>query len=1009
MNAFSRAAARGCPTLFRFALTITISLVCAGWSACAWADPIAIAAVKHDGPVDFKKEILPLLTKNCVACHNAKKAENSLVLETPQSILKGGDSGPAVVPSKSAESLLLKVASHQDEPLMPPADNGVGAVAFSSEQLGLLKLWIDQGAAGEVGDKASPVKWQPLPRGVNPIYAVALSPDEEYAACGRANQIFVYNLASGQTVARLTDPALIKSGLYASQGVAHADLVQSLAFSPDGNLLASGGYREVKLWRRPRDVQRAKFAGVGAEVKSLAISPDGTWAATGEVSGAIQLWKLADPKEPKTLAGHSAAVTCLQFVPGQARLVSSSLDKTIRIWNVADGAAAGQVETPSAINALAVLPGGTQIASGGADNVVRLWTVNADGSLAAGAQLPPHAQPVTALATSTAEGVSLVSASADGIARIWNVAAAQVLREMNHGAAVTALAVRPDGKQIATAGADNLVKLWNAADAQPWKAPVAPSPAPMKGDYRAQFALAGLERVQTSLAAKLEDDKKAVTDAEAKIITTSAAVTATQTAKEAAAKAKTEKAAAVKAPTDAKAAADKELAAAQAAVKEAADKAAAAKAALDKEPANAELAKANEAAQKAAAEVAKPIKDLEKKVADAAAALAKATQESTTADAGNTAAEQAAVAAVAAVKKSVTDVPLAEKALAVSQEAFKKIQAEVETGKQQVAAADKPIRGLSYSADGLLLVSASDNGLVRTWSSESGSPVETYAGHQGPVAAAAFAPDGAIVSAGADAIVWNTSSAWTLERTIGGTDNPELLADRVTALAFTPDGKLLATGSGEPSRGGELKLWNVADGSFARGIADAHSDTVFGLEFSPDGQFLASCAADRFVKVWNAATGAPARSFEGHTHHVLDVAWKADGKTLASCGADNVIKVWDFVTGDQKRTTAPFGKEVTSLGFAGATQKVVATSGDKTVRLVNTDNGASERTFAGSTDFMYSCALSPDGRVALAGGQDSVLFAWLVESGQVLKSFPPPKADDSKPAAEKPLGQTAGS
>ena len=95
------------------------------------AKPIAIADIKHDGPVNFEKEILPLLAKNCVACHNAKKAENALVLETPQTILKGGDSGPAVVADKSGESLLLKAAAHLEDPIMPPADNNVGAVALS--------------------------------------------------------------------------------------------------------------------------------------------------------------------------------------------------------------------------------------------------------------------------------------------------------------------------------------------------------------------------------------------------------------------------------------------------------------------------------------------------------------------------------------------------------------------------------------------------------------------------------------------------------------------------------------------------------------------------------------------------------------------------------------------------------------------------------------------------------------------------------------------------------------
>ena len=197
----------------------------------------------------------------------------------------------------------------------------------------------------------------------------------------------------------------------------------------------------------------------------------------------------------------------------------------------------------------------------------------------------------------------------------------------------------------------------------------------------------------------------------------------------------------------------------------------------------------------------------------------------------------------------------------------------------------------------------------------------------------------------------------------------------------------------------------MADGNLVRAIADAHSDTVFGLEFSPDGLYLASSAADRFVKVFNVASGKHYRSFEGHTHHVLDVSWKSDGKVLASCGADNVIKIWDFITGDQRRTTAPFGKEITSINFIAATPKIFACSGDKTVRLLNTDNGAVERSFAGSNDFMYSTAVSADGRFGISGGQDSVMFMWLIDNGQLLKSFEAPKPADAKQVA----GQTTGS
>ena len=127
--------------------------------------PIPIAKVKHPKPVDFDKEILPILKNNCLACHNKTAAKAKLVLETPQDILKGGDSGPAIAPKKSGSSLLLKAASHQlEDTIMPPRANKVQASDLTPDELALIKLWIDQGAKASA-NIVRPIDWQPLKKG----------------------------------------------------------------------------------------------------------------------------------------------------------------------------------------------------------------------------------------------------------------------------------------------------------------------------------------------------------------------------------------------------------------------------------------------------------------------------------------------------------------------------------------------------------------------------------------------------------------------------------------------------------------------------------------------------------------------------------------------------------------------------------------------------------------------------------------------------------------------------
>ncbi len=114
-----------------------------------------------------------------------------------------------------------------------------------------------------------------------------------------------------------------------------------------------------------------------------AVNADGKLAATGDAKGAITLWDLASGKPAKTLAGHTGPISGLKFLPAAEqtqtpeRLVSTSADKTIRIWNPADGAVLAKIDTPTPITALAVLADGDRLATGGPDNLVRIWALPA--------------------------------------------------------------------------------------------------------------------------------------------------------------------------------------------------------------------------------------------------------------------------------------------------------------------------------------------------------------------------------------------------------------------------------------------------------------------------------------------------------------------------------------------------------------------------------------------------------------------------------------------------------
>jgi len=357
--------------------------------------PITVEMLQRTDAVSFEQEILPVLRKNCLACHSAAERQGGLILETPASILRGGDSGPAAVPGKGLDSLMLKLAAHQQEPVMPPEGNDVAAINLTGAQLGLLRLWIDQGARGTGGiDSLSPRSMQVVSQRLQAVQAVAVTPDGQYVAFGRGSRIHLHHVPTGQLVTTLGDPAA-GAAPDAASALAHRDLVQSLAFNTDGDLLASGGFREIKIWRRPKDVRSTNIP-LPAAPAAIAVSPDRKWLAVGSADHSIRLFQLPTGAAGPVLQGHTGPVTGLRFTSGLSKLLSVSGDQCVRIWNLPDGSPMGRIETPAPLTALevfeplapatpaasnpAVLPTPTApsvLVTAGGDNLLRLWQLPA--------------------------------------------------------------------------------------------------------------------------------------------------------------------------------------------------------------------------------------------------------------------------------------------------------------------------------------------------------------------------------------------------------------------------------------------------------------------------------------------------------------------------------------------------------------------------------------------------------------------------------------------------------
>ncbi len=255
----------------------------------------------------------------------------------------------------------------------------------------------------------------------------------------------------------------------------------------------------------------------------------------------------------------------------------------------------------------------------------------------------------------------------------------------------------------------------------------------------------------------------------------------------------------------------------------------------------------------------------------------------------------------------------------------------------------------------LLILIATAAGWNCSWFRQSGSASGDQArpelalqlGHGGAVNDIAFSPDGKTLASGSDdetIRLWDAQTG-ELKRTLSGQ------GEEVTAIAFSPDGKLIASASGDLiwlipdlSRNvkrkpvSEVKLWETETGKLVRTLT-GHTDTVNAVVFSPDGRMIASSSGDKTVRLWNAATGELIRELKDHGGMVMRIAFSPDGSRLASANSDRTIRVWDAQTGALKQTLTGHEHGVFYALFSPNGKLIASCGADASVRLWEVSGG----------------------------------------------------------------------
>ncbi len=306
---------------------------------------------------------------------------------------------------------------------------------------------------------------------------------------------------------------------------------------------------------------------------------------------------------------------------------------------------------------------------------------------------------------------------------------------------------------------------------------------------------------------------------------------------------------------------------------------------------------------------------------------------------------------------------------------------EVATGKELATYPGRPLRycGIEFHPDGRSLVIASGNAMKRWYFDRTGRDAEPRAGHTSEAWAAAFSPDGVYLATGSDNVgerrtvrIWDHAQARMRWDWNGGPGT-------IAALAYSPDGRRLATAGLEMSR--NLQIWVPAKRPRKLELV-GHTNKVRTVAFSPDGRLLASGGSDRTIRLWDPSDGHPLATLEGHGDNVREVAFSPDGRILGSASTDATARFWDVAT--RRTISIVRGPEpFSAIAFAPDGTAAVADEAG-IVRLIEPASGREVSRIHSEDQEVRALAFSADGRTLAAAGLGRVIRLWDPLTGEEL-------------------------
>jgi WD40 repeat protein len=292
-------------------------------------------------------------------------------------------------------------------------------------------------------------------------------------------------------------------------------------------------------------------------------------------------------------------------------------------------------------------------------------------------------------------------------------------------------------------------------------------------------------------------------------------------------------------------------------------------------------------------------------------------------------------------------------------------------------AADVPLIAASPHRARHLLVYLATDVLAKGQPSKARARMEVTLpiGPLAPVTAVAFSPDGKLLAAGCyrQVTLWN----------VGRSEPVRILTDflgTVDDVRFSPDGKLLAVAGGQPSAKGDLRLFRTSDWKLLA-VLRGHDDVVFDVAFDPAGKLLASASFDKTVRIWNVNSFKLERELTGHSDIVYAVAFSPDSKWLVSASKDRSVRLVDTASGKSRLTFSGMDQDVLAVAVGPDGKQVVSAGYEPALHWWNAQTGQRTALRGGHSGPVNEICFSKDGRWVASASSDQTVRLWNGKSG----------------------------